>query len=304
MPAKGQQGENAMSPPRQARLHESHPANFAENNSMDLAETNSRAHFNGNSGTRGMSTTADVVGNNLTALLETKSAVLSESTPSEDSIRQSAHVDLLGKRSKRAIDIVGACAGLILSLPLMLVIAAIIKITSPGRVIFRQPRGGLNNEAFTLCKFRTMHADMCDDLRQATSNDPRITRFGWFLRRTSCDELPQLFNVLRGDMSLVGPRPHAVEHDEQYSKFIENYPLRYAVLPGLTGWAQINGLRGETNTVEKMRRRVEYDIFYIENWSHALDLKIIFRTILIVLWVPRKTPVARLDRLESGRFDG
>ena len=271
-----------MPPPRQIRLDENHPANFAENDPMDLAETNSAAHFDGNSGSRGVSTPADLAENNSVALFESNSAVLGESTLSEDLNRRSAHVDLLAKRTKRAIDIVGACAGLIFVLPLMLVIAAVMKVTSPGRVIFRQQRGGLNNEAFTLYKFRTMHADMCDDLRQATSNDPRITRFGWFLRRTSCDELPQLFNVLRGDMSLVGPRPHAVAHDEQYSEFIESYSRRYAVPPGLTGWAQINGLRGETDTVEKMRQRVEYDIYYIENWSLALDLKIIWHTFFIV----------------------
>jgi putative colanic acid biosynthesis UDP-glucose lipid carrier transferase len=170
---------------------------------------------------------------------------------------------------------------LMLFLPLLAVIALMIRLDSPGPVLFRQKRYGFNNNRITVFKFRTMLDRPRDDERavpQATRNDPRVTRIGAFLRRTSLDELPQLLNVLKGEMSLVGPRPHAVAHNEQYAHIIDDYLSRHRVKPGITGWAQVNGLRGETDTPEKMRRRVQYDLYYIDNWSLYLDLKILLLT--------------------------
>jgi Undecaprenyl-phosphate glucose phosphotransferase len=174
---------------------------------------------------------------------------------------------------------------LVLIAPLMLAVAAGIKLTSPGPVFFKQKRYGFNNEIIDVFKFRSMHVERCsaDDgpVAQATRDDDRITPFGRFLRRTSLDELPQFINVVRGEMSIVGPRPHAVAHNEQYAKLIDEYLARHKVKPGITGWAQVNGLRGETDTLEKMERRVQYDLHYIENWSLALDLRIILMTLLV-----------------------
>jgi putative colanic acid biosynthesis UDP-glucose lipid carrier transferase len=169
---------------------------------------------------------------------------------------------------------------LAVSLPVMAAVAALIKLDSRGPVLFRQKRYGFNNNEITVFKFRTMHHDRSPDptVPQARRNDPRVTRIGGLLRRTSLDELPQLFNVLRGDMSLVGPRPHAVAHNEQYATIIDGYLGRHRVKPGITGWAQVNGLRGETDTPEKMRMRVQFDLFYIDNWSLLLDLKILLLT--------------------------
>nr|CBX29358.1 Probable CPS biosynthesis glycosyltransferase [uncultured Desulfobacterium sp.] len=169
---------------------------------------------------------------------------------------------------------------LVIILPFMLIIALIVKLTSPGPVIFKQSRYGINGNKIKVLKFRTM--TVCEDgtnLRQAGRNDSRVTPFGSFLRRTSLDELPQFFNVLLGNMSIVGPRPHAVAHNELYGKLIKFYMLRHKMKPGITGWAQINGLRGETDTLEKMEKRVEYDLYYINNWSILLDLKIMLITI-------------------------
>jgi len=169
---------------------------------------------------------------------------------------------------------------LILMLPLMCICALMIKLDSPGPVLFRQKRYGFNNNEITVFKFRTMAHEPAPDpsVPQARRNDPRITRVGAFLRRSSLDELPQLFNVLRGEMSLVGPRPHAVAHNEHYAQVIDGYLGRHRVKPGITGWAQVNGLRGETETPEKMRMRVQYDLFYIDNWSLLFDLKILVMT--------------------------
>ncbi len=169
---------------------------------------------------------------------------------------------------------------LLVFLPLMLLIALAVKLDSRGPVLFRQKRAGFNNDSFEVLKFRTMHTgvDPRGEVPQARRGDPRVTRVGAFLRRTSFDELPQLLNVLRGEMSLVGPRPHAVEHGTLYSELIEEYLARQRVRPGITGWAQINGLRGATETPEKMRKRVEYDLWYIDNWSVSLDLRILFLT--------------------------
>jgi Undecaprenyl-phosphate glucose phosphotransferase len=168
--------------------------------------------------------------------------------------------------------------------PLLLVIAIAIKIDSPGPVFFRQKRFGFNNQLIEVLKFRSMHHAMSDPNAEklATRNDPRITRLGAFLRRTSLDELPQFINVLRGEMSIVGPRPHAISAKAGtviYHDAVQYYDARHRVKPGITGWAQVNGWRGETQTIEQIVRRVEHDLYYVENWSIAMDLKIIFRTI-------------------------
>ena len=181
---------------------------------------------------------------------------------------------------KRAEDLVlGSIALAALSLP-MLAIALGVKATSPGPALFRQRRYGAGGDEFSVFKFRTMTVrEDGADVAQAKRGDARVTRFGAFLRRTSLDELPQLLNVLRGEMSLAGPRPHAVAHNEAYRKLIVRYMLRHQVKPGITGWAQVNGFRGETDTLEKMVKRVEHDLAYIERWSPWLDAKIFFLTV-------------------------
>ena len=185
---------------------------------------------------------------------------------------------------KRAIDVLLALTGLLLLSPLMLMIAMAVRLSSAGPVLFRQRRYGLNGEEFTVYKFRSMTATTAGaSLAQVTRQDARVTAVGRFLRRTSLDELPQLLNVLEGSMSIVGPRPHAVAHNELYRRLIGGYMIRHKVRPGITGWAQVNGLRGETETVDKMRRRVEHDIEYLRNWSVWLDVKIILKTLLTVL---------------------
>ena len=186
---------------------------------------------------------------------------------------------------KRASDIVLASIILVLTAPLLLAIAIGVKLSSPGPVIFRQRRNGLDGSEIAVYKFRSMTTqDNGTEVAQATKDDPRITPFGAFLRRTSLDELPQFFNVLQGHMSIVGPRPHAVAHNEQYRQLIKAYMVRHKVKPGITGWAQVNGLRGETETVEKMKARVEYDLEYLRNWSLGLDLQIIVRTMRLVFF--------------------
>ena len=186
---------------------------------------------------------------------------------------------------KRLSDIVLASAILTLIAPLLLVLALGVKLSSPGPVIFKQRRNGLDGEEITVYKFRSMHTlDNGSHVPQATKGDARVTRFGAFIRRTSLDELPQFINVLQGRMSIVGPRPHAVAHNAEYRRLIKAYMVRHKVRPGITGWAQVNGLRGETETVEKMRERVEYDLEYLRNWSLALDLQIIVRTVRLVLF--------------------
>ena len=183
--------------------------------------------------------------------------------------------------AKRAEDLVLTVLALIVLAPLMLLIALLVKLDSPGPVLFRQARLGFNNNVITVYKFRTMlHRTSADtEVRQAQRNDPRFTRLGRFLRRTSLDELPQLFNVLQDGMSLVGPRPHALAHNDQYAALIDGYLGRHRVQPGITGWAQVNGFRGETDTLEKMQRRVEHDLTYIDGWSLMLDLRILFMTV-------------------------
>lgn len=185
---------------------------------------------------------------------------------------------------KRCSDFLLSLLMLLLSAPLMLAIAIAIKSNSPGTVIFRQRRYGLNGEEILIYKFRTM--TVCEDgahIVQAQRDDVRITRVGRLLRKTSLDELPQLFNVLFGTMSMVGPRPHAVAHNEAYRRLIPGYMLRHKIRPGITGWAQVNGLRGETDTVDKMRQRVDYDLDYLRGWSIWLDLRILVRTLWVVI---------------------
>lgn len=180
---------------------------------------------------------------------------------------------------KDIFDKIFSIVALILLLPLFVVIATMIKATSPGPVFFKQPRLGLNGRKFDVYKFRTMKVHQEQNIvTQATRNDPRITPIGGFLRRTSLDELPQFINVLLGDMSVVGPRPHALQHNEMYKDLLEMYMLRHRVKPGITGWAQIHGHRGETDTVDKMAKRVQFDLHYIQNWTLWMDIRIIVWT--------------------------
>ncbi len=185
---------------------------------------------------------------------------------------------------KRASDILISAAALLLLSPVILLIGVLVRTTSVGPAIFRQRRYGLDGEEIIVYKFRSMRVE--EDgatVRQAQRNDTRTTGIGAFLRKTSLDELPQLVNVLQGRMSLVGPRPHAVAHNELYRKLIKGYMLRHKVRPGMTGWAQVNGLRGETDTVEKMEARIQYDLDYLRNWSLRLDLHILLKTFLVVI---------------------
>lgn len=188
---------------------------------------------------------------------------------------------------KRMIDLLGAATGLLLLAPLMAVAALLIKLDSGGPVFFAQWRSGFNGRLFRIFKFRTM--TVLEDgpvIQQATREDPRVTRVGRWLRRTNIDELPQLLNVLQGDMSLVGPRPHATAHDSEYTRKIADYVLRHQLKPGITGWAQFNGYRGETRTLDLMSKRIELDAWYIRNWSFWLDLKIIAGTLTKEIWRP------------------
>lgn len=182
---------------------------------------------------------------------------------------------------KELFDRLFALAALVAVAPILLACAIAVKLSSPGPVFFKQSRKGADGRVFTIYKFRSMrlHEQKQGILEQATRGDPRITAVGGFLRRTSLDELPQFFNVLRGDMSVVGPRPHALEHDDLYQNIVSGYIHRYRIKPGITGWAQINGFRGETDRIEKMEGRVAHDLYYLRNWSFGLDVKIIFATI-------------------------
>ncbi|MCC6778975.1 MAG: undecaprenyl-phosphate glucose phosphotransferase [Hyphomicrobiales bacterium] len=182
---------------------------------------------------------------------------------------------------KRALDLALASLALILLTPALLVVAALIKLDSAGPVFFLQRRHGFNQKPFRIIKFRTMRTlEDGPSIRQACAGDPRITRVGAWLRRWNIDELPQLFNVIMGDMSLVGPRPHALSHDREFEQRVSLYARRHNVKPGITGWAQVHGFRGETDTDDKIRHRVEHDLFYIDNWSLALDLQILLRTLV------------------------
>jgi putative colanic acid biosynthesis UDP-glucose lipid carrier transferase len=185
---------------------------------------------------------------------------------------------------KRVFDVALATVALLLAWPVLLAIALAIKLTSRGPVVFKQRRYGLHGEEILVYKFRTM--TVCEDgasVPQATRQDRRVTRLGAILRRMSLDELPQILNVIEGKMSFVGPRPHAVAHNETYRKLINGYMVRHKVRPGITGWAQVNGLRGETSCVDKMHLRIQYDLDYLKNWSLWLDVQIIARTALCIL---------------------
>lgn len=185
------------------------------------------------------------------------------------------------RAAKRGFDIAVATIGLLAMAPFLLAVSLAVWIESPGPILFRQARGGFNGRAFQILKFRTMRVmEDGSTISQATPNDYRVTQVGRWLRRSSVDELPQLINVLRGDMSLVGPRPHALAHDVQYAGLISNYPYRHHVRPGITGWAQVSGFRGETPTVGLMKQRIELDLWYVTNWSFWLDLRILFWTVL------------------------
>jgi putative colanic acid biosynthesis UDP-glucose lipid carrier transferase len=184
---------------------------------------------------------------------------------------------------KRCSDVVLASIILVLISPLLLILAIAVKLSSPGPVIFKQRRYGLDGEQIVVYKFRSMTvAEDGDRIEQARKNDSRVTRLGAIMRKTSMDELPQFINVLQGRMSIVGPRPHAVAHNEMYRGLIKSYMVRHKVKPGITGWAQVNGFRGETDSLEKMEGRIRCDLDYLRNWSLRLDMFIIFKTIRLV----------------------
>ncbi|MFT7304770.1 MAG: putative colanic acid biosynthesis UDP-glucose lipid carrier transferase [Candidatus Azotimanducaceae bacterium] len=187
--------------------------------------------------------------------------------------------------AKDLMDKMLAVIALILAAPIMIFTAIVIKLTSPGPILFKQPRHGWDGRVLEIYKFRSMkvHEEEAGQVTQARKNDDRITTVGRFIRRTSIDELPQLFNILGGSMSLVGPRPHAIAHNNFYKDQIKSYMLRHRIKPGLTGLAQVNGYRGETDTLDKMEARVKYDLAYINNWSIWLDVEILFRTIFVLL---------------------
>ncbi len=196
--------------------------------------------------------------------------------PGED---ERARSSALARSLKRTLDLLLALPLLVLLAPLFVAVTVAVRLDSAGPAFFRQRRLGRNGRIFRILKFRTLHViEDGDQIRQVTKDDPRLTRIGAFLRRTSIDELPQLLNVMRGEMSLVGPRPHALAHDRYYSARIANYALRQSVKPGITGWAQVHGLRGETATLEEMRQRIDFDVWYATNADLLLDLRILLAT--------------------------
>lgn len=195
-------------------------------------------------------------------------------------LRRNPLTNIFKRGIKRAFDIVFSGVVLIFSPIVFIPVAIAIKASSPGPIFFKQERTGYRGRSFKCYKFRTMRVNAAADHAQATADDPRKTRVGDFLRRTSIDELPQFINVIRGDMSVVGPRPHMLKHTEDYTRLIDQYMVRHVVKPGITGWAQVNGYRGLTDELWKMEKRVEYDVWYIENWHFWLDIKIIIRTIM------------------------
>jgi Undecaprenyl-phosphate glucose phosphotransferase len=212
--------------------------------------------------------------------------------PAPDHFEELPLVEVMGRPlagwggiQKTALDYSLGIILTILMLPMMILIVIAIRLESKGPALFRQQRYGFINRTFEIYKFRTMRYTEApeDKIAQATRDDPRVTRIGRILRRLSLDELPQIFNVLNGTMSLVGPRPHAVQHNEEYAQIIRGYFARHRVKPGMTGWAQVNGFRGETKTLKKMEARVEYDIYYVENWSLLFDLNILVMTAVICL---------------------
>lgn len=196
------------------------------------------------------------------------------------SLRPNPLSSMVNKSIKRIFDLIFSTVFLVISPIIFIPIAICIKITSPGPIFFKQLRTGYRGEEFMCYKFRTMRVNKQSDSMQATKHDPRKTKLGEFLRKTSIDELPQFINVFKGDMSVVGPRPHMIKHTQDYSELIDKYMLRHVIKPGITGWAQVHGLRGQTEELWQMERRVEYDVWYTENWNFMLDMKIIFLTII------------------------
>jgi putative colanic acid biosynthesis UDP-glucose lipid carrier transferase len=195
------------------------------------------------------------------------------------SVRKEPLQDIGNRAKKRALDIVISLTVIVLLLSWLIpLLGLLIFIESPGPIFFRQARTGRNRKQFMCYKFRSMKVNKDSNLKQASRNDNRLTRIGKFIRKTNLDEFPQFFNVLKGEMSLVGPRPHMLKHTDDYSAVIDGYMVRQFLKPGITGWAQINGYRGETKTVEQMRKRVKADVWYMENWSLFLDLRIMFLT--------------------------
>jgi len=190
----------------------------------------------------------------------------------------------VGGWSKRLFDMCVAAGALVALAPLLALVALMVRLDSPGQAIFRQERGGFNGRTFRIWKFRTMSVTENRGVVQARRGDARITRLGAFLRRSSWDELPQLFNVLIGDMSIIGPRPHALEHDIQFENVDPRYPLRRRARPGVTGLAQVSGCRGPTETDEKIRARTGYDVEYVRNWSWAREIKILVDTVVVLFW--------------------
>ena len=192
-------------------------------------------------------------------------------------IRHVPLTEIVNAFMKRTMDIIGAVIALILFSPIMLAVIFIIKFTSKGPIIFTQERVGLHNKPFNMYKFRTMRVQTEEEEAKGwtTKDDPRVTPVGKFFRKTSIDELPQLFNILKGDMSIVGPRPERPQFVEKFKEEVPRYMIKHQVRPGLTGWAQVNGYRGDTS----IRKRIDYDIYYIENWTMGMDIKIIFLTV-------------------------
>lgn len=225
----------------------------------------------------------------MNSLVETQGAVAAQrwsetgapTAPAAPAVAPPAAV--ASSRRKRAFDIVFALVALMIFLPLLLTIAALVRLETPGPALFRQRRTGLNGRIFTVFKFRTMTvAEDGASIRQATRNDARVTPLGGVLRKLSIDELPQLLNVLRGEMSLIGPRPHAVAHDETWGKVVPGYDQRFRTRPGLTGYAAVCGFRGEVKELQAIIDRVDSDNEYIDTWSFGLDMKIVWRTIPLV----------------------
>jgi putative colanic acid biosysnthesis UDP-glucose lipid carrier transferase len=190
----------------------------------------------------------------------------------------------IGGWTKRAFDIVVAAGAIVALLPLLALIAIAVRIDSPGHAIFRQERGGLHGRTFRIWKFRTMRVTEHRGVVQARHHDARITRLGAFLRRSSWDELPQLFNVLLGDMSIIGPRPHALEHDVLFEKIDATYAARFSARPGITGLAQVSGCRGPTETEEKVRARTGHDVDYVRRWTWRGDFRILMATVALLFW--------------------
>lgn len=203
-----------------------------------------------------------------------------DGTFEEEILTETKSIDFLSKTTKRAFDLVFSVMIVICFSWLYLLLAALIRMESKGNVIFKQKRTGINNQDFWCYKFRTMVVNEDSHYKQAKRGDDRITKIGKFLRKSSLDELPQFLNVILGNMSVVGPRPHMLKHTEEYRNLINDYMKRHEMLPGITGWAQIKGFRGETSAAESMQKRVDHDIWYIKHWSVLLDVKIVLLTVL------------------------